>query len=180
MSPSGFDDEGTPAQRQHLIENGVLVRGLGGATSQRRSGVDGVANSRACSWNRPPIDRMANLNIEPGDQSFDELVSSVERGVYLETNNSWSIDDSRNKFQFSCEYGRLIEDGELTTVIRNPSYRGVSANFWRNLKGVGNADTWKVMGTPNCGKGELNQMIGTGHASPTCLFGDIAVFGAEA
>jgi len=180
LASYGFDDEGTPAQRKHLIEGGILKRGLGGATSQRRSGVDGVANSRACSWNRPPIDRMANLNIEPGDQSFDDLVSGVEHGVYLETNNSWSIDDSRNKFQFSCEYGRLIEDGELTTVIRNPSYRGVSANFWRNLKGVGNEDTWKVMGTPNCGKGELNQMIGTGHASPTCLFGDISVFGAEA
>ncbi len=179
LASYGFDDEGTPAQREYLIRDGVLVRGLGGISSQQRSGLPGVANARACNWNRPPIDRMANLNIEPGASSFDELVGSVERGVYLETNTSWSIDDSRNKFQFSCEYGRLIEDGKLTSVIRNPSYRGISATFWRSLKGVGNLESWQAMGTPNCGKGELNQMIGTGHASPACLFGDIDVFGGD-
>lgn len=179
LASYGFDDEGTPATREYLIRNGMLERGLGGAVSQQRLGVEGVANSRSCAWNRPPIDRMANLNIEPGDLSFDELIGGIERGVYLETNNSWSIDDSRNKFQFSTEYGRLIEDGELTTVIRNPSYRGISSSFWRNLRGVGDRNGWKAMGTPNCGKGELNQMIGTGHASPPCWFGNIDVFGAE-
>ena len=179
LASYAFDDEGTPAKRHHLIENGKLVRGLGGAVSQERSGIPGVANARASSWNRPPIDRMANLNVEPGDQSFEELVAGVERGVYMETNNSWSIDDSRNKFQFSCEYARLIEDGELTKVVRNPSYRGISESFWRSLKGLGNRDTWKAMGTPNCGKGELNQQVGTGHAAPVCLFGDIEVFGGE-
>ena len=83
-------------------------------TSQVRSDLPGVANARACSWNRPPIDRMANLNLEPGDASFEEMIASVERGVYMQTNCSWSIDDSRNKFQFGCEYGQLIEDGKLT------------------------------------------------------------------
>lgn len=179
LASYGFDDEGTPATREYLIRNGVLERGLGGVVSQQRSGLAGVANARACAWNRPPIDRMANLNVEPGDLTFDDLIGNVERGVYLETNNSWSIDDSRNKFQFSTEYGRLIEDGKLAGVIRNPSYRGISSTFWRNLRGVGNRDGWKAMGTPNCGKGELNQMIGTGHASPPCWFGDIDVFGAE-
>lgn len=179
LASYGFDDEGTPARREYLIRNGVLERGLGGAVSQQRSGLPGVANARSCAWNRPPIDRMANLNVEPGDATFEELVGGIERGVYLETNNSWSIDDSRNKFQFSTEYGRLIEDGELTTVIRNPSYRGISSTFWRNLRGVGDRSGLKAMGTPNCGKGEMNQMIGTGHASPPCWFGDIDVFGAE-
>ncbi len=179
LASYGFDDDGTPAQRQYLIQDGILVRPLGGAVSSARAGIDGVANSRACSWNRPPIDRMANLNVEPGDQTLEELIASVERGVYLQTNSSWSIDDSRNKFQFSCEYGRLIENGELTTTVRNPSYRGISSSFWRSLDGVGDAGTFTVMGTPNCGKGELNQMIGTGHASPPCLFRDVEVFGGE-
>ena len=120
--------------------------------------MNGVANSRSSAWNRAPIDRMANLNVEPGTSSFEELVASVENGVYLETNSSWSIDDSRNKFQFSCERGTLIENGELTSVVRNPSYRGVSANFWRSLSGVGNADTFEVMGVANCGKGEPSQV----------------------
>jgi predicted Zn-dependent protease len=172
-----FDDDGTPAVKQHLIRDGILERPLGGSVSQARAGMEGVANSRACSWNRPPIDRMANINVEAGTLSFEHLVSGVERGVYLETNNSWSIDDSRNKFQFGCEWGRLIEDGELTTVVRNPGYRGISATFWRSLKGVGDPTTFQVMGVPNCGKGEPNQMVFVGHASPACLFGDVDVFG---
>ncbi len=179
MASYAFDDDGTPAERQYLIRDGVLERGLGGAISQARTGLDGVANSRACNWNRPPIDRMANLNVEPGDSTFDELVAQVERGIYMETNNSWSIDDSRNKFQFGCEYATLIEDGELTTTVRNPGYRGISATFWRNLVGVGNRDSFTVMGTPNCGKGEPNQVIEVGHASPACLFADVAVFGGD-
>ena len=120
---------------------------------------------------------MANLNLEPGESSFDELVSSVERGVFMRSNCSWSIDDSRNKFQFGCEWGQLIENGELTTVVKKPNYRGVSATFWRSLSGVGNEDTFEVMGTPYCGKGEPNQVIRVGHASPTCLFGNVDVFG---
>ncbi|MEE9415653.1 MAG: TldD/PmbA family protein [Acidimicrobiales bacterium] len=178
LASFAFDDDGTPAERRYLIKDGVLLRGIGGTISQRRSGLEGVATSRACSWNRPPIDRMSNINIEAGNSSFDDLIGSVENGIYLETNNSWSIDDSRNKFQFSTEIGRLITNGELGEIVRNPSYRGVSSNFWRNLSGVGDRDTVKVMGTPNCGKGELNQMIGTGHAAPACRFSDVEVFGA--
>ncbi len=177
LATFGFDDEGTPAERHHLIRDGVLERPLGGALSQHRAGMSGVATARACSWNRPPIDRMSNLNVEPGASTEDELIASIEHGVYFHTNNSWSIDDSRNKFQFGCEYGQLIEDGEIVGPVRNPNYRGVSATFWRSLSGVGDEASFTVMGTPNCGKGELNQIIGTGHASPTCRFSGVEVFG---
>ena len=179
LASYGFDDDGSPATKQFLIKDGILQRCLGGAVSQQRSGLEGVSNSRAASWNRPPIDRMANLNVEPGDATVDELIASVEDGVYMHTNNSWSIDDSRNKFQFNCEYGQKIENGEIVGTVRNPGYRGISRNFWTNLSGVANSNSFTVMGTPNCGKGELNQMIGTGHASPTCKFSNIEVFGGE-
>lgn len=172
-----FDDDGAPAERVYLIENGILKRGLGGTISQARTGLAGVANSRAISWNRAPIDRMANLNLEPGTSSFDDMIAGIERGVYMQTNTSWSIDDSRNKFQFGCEWGQLIENGQLTTVVKNPNYRGVSATFWRNLKMVGNSDTFLVLGTPYCGKGEPNQVIRVGHASPPCVFSGVEVFG---
>ena len=177
LASYGFDDEGRPAEREFIIRDGILLRPLGGAISQQRAGMKGVATSRASGWNRPPIDRMANLNLECGSSTFDDLVGSVEHGVYMATNQSWSIDDSRNKFQFGCEYGRLIEDGELTKVVKKPNYRGVSATFWRNLKGVGDESTFQVLGTPNCGKGEPNQMVRVGHASPVCLFADVEVFG---
>lgn len=122
---------------------------------------------------------MANLNIEPGTATLDDMIRSVERGVLMDTNVSWSIDDSRNKFQFGCEYGRLIEDGELKGVVKNPNYRGISATFWRSLKAVGDQSTFNVMGTPFCGKGEPSQVIRVGHASPACLFENVDVFGGE-
>ena len=173
----GFDDGGLKAEKEYLIKEGLLVRGLGGKESQIRSGVPGVANFRASSWNRAPVDRMGNINLEPGNATFDEIISSVQKGVYMESNRSWSIDDYRNKFQFGCEYGKLIENGKLTKTVRNPNYRAISNPFWNNLKMVGNQDTFKMYGTPYCGKGEPNQVIRVGHASPVCLFKDVAIFG---
>ena len=179
LASYAFDDEGTHAQKTFLIRDGILERPLGGAISQSRARLAGVANARADSWNRPPIDRMANLNLEPGDATFDDLVAGIEHGVLLETNSSWSIDDSRNKFQFGCERGRVIENGVVGHVVKNPNYRGISAKFWRSLARVGNADTVQVLGTPFCGKGEPSQSIRVGHASPACVFTDVDVFGGE-
>ncbi|HEY8515816.1 MAG TPA: TldD/PmbA family protein [Candidatus Binatia bacterium] len=177
LASYAFDDEGTPAERTWIIRNGILLQPLGGALSQARAGLPGVANARANGWNRPPIDRMANLNLEPGTSSFEDMVRAVERGVYMESNCSWSIDDSRNKFQFGCEWGRVIVDGELRHVVKKPNYRGVSASFWRSLAMVGDESTVQVLGTPFCGKGEPNQVIRVGHASPACLFRNVETFG---
>jgi len=173
----GYDDDGLAATKEFIIRDGILERGLGGCVSQARSGLPGVANTRASSWNRPPMDRMANLNVEPGESTLAEMIGSVERGVLMRTNRSWSIDDSRNKFQFGCEFAELIEDGVLKGVVKNPNYRGVSETFWRSLAGVGKVETRGVFGTPFCGKGEPNQAIRVGHASPACLFQSIDVFG---
>lgn len=179
LASYAYDDEGTRAEKVHLIRNGILLRPLGGAISQSRASLPGVANARADNWNRPPIDRMANLNLEPGDASFDELVASIDHGVFMETNCSWSIDDSRNKFQFGSERARVIQNGKLGHVVKNPNYRGISANFWRSLARVGNEGTMQVLGTPYCGKGEPSQVIRVGHASPACVFTGVDVFGGE-
>ena len=179
-----FDDDGSKAEREFLIRDGLLLKPLGGAVSQARAARlgknhGGVANARACSWNRPPIDRMANLNVEPGASTLGEMIVSIEDGVLMKTNVSWSIDDSRNKFQFGCEWGQRIRNGKLAEVVRNPNYRGISATFWRSLSMIGDFSTMEVLGTPYCGKGEPNQVIRCGHASPACKFSGIDVFGGE-
>ena len=179
LASYAFDDDGTRAEKTHLIRAGILERPLGGAISQQRAGLPGVANARASNWNRPPIDRMANLNLEPGTSTFDQMVAAIDHGVYMQTNCSWSIDDSRNKFQFGCERGRMIRDGKLAEVVKRPNYRGISANFWRSLTHVGDAATLEVLGTPYCGKGEPSQVIRVGHASPACVFTGVDVFGGE-
>lgn len=172
-----FDDTGAPATKEYLIKDGKLLRGLGSLESQNRLGLSGVASQRATSWNRPPIDRMANVNLEPGTSKLEDMISSIEKGVYMFSNRSWSIDDYRNKFQFGCEYGKLIENGKVTKTVRNPNYRGVTTSFWNNLKMVGDQSTFEIGGLANCGKGEPNQVIFVGHASPVCLFSNIEVFG---
>ena len=172
-----YDDDGTPATKVFLIKDGLLVAPLGGRLSQARANLPGTANARASAWNRPPIDRMGNINVEPGKSSFESLIGSVKRGLLMRTNVSWSIDDSRNKFQFGCEWGELIEDGKRKGVVKNPNYRGISATFWRSLSAVGDASTFEVHGTQYCGKGEPNQVIHTGHAAPPCRFANVDVFG---
>jgi predicted Zn-dependent protease len=179
LASFAYDDDGAAAQKVYLIRNGILERPLGGRLSALRAQMPGVANARACSWNRPPIDRMANLNVEAGERSLAEMIAGIERGVLMRTNVSWSIDDSRNKFQFGCEWGELIENGKIKGVVKNPNYRGISATFWRSLRMVGGADTFEVLGTQFCGKGEPNQAIQVGHASPACVFANVEVFGGE-
>ncbi|OUL27594.1 TldD/PmbA family protein [Nostoc sp. 106C] len=173
----GFDDTGAEATREYVIKEGILQRGLGSLESQARADVAGVACARASSWNRPAIDRMANLNLEPGNASFDEIIAGIEHGVYMESNRSWSIDDRRYKFQFGCEYAKLIENGKLTKTLRNPNYRATTPEFWQSLIKVGDASNWQIYGTPFCGKGEPNQAIWVGHGSPVCLFANVEVFG---
>lgn len=171
-----FDDSGCRATKEFLIKDGILLRGLGGLESQSRLNLPGVANFRSSSWNRAPIDRMANINLEPGTSQLEDMIASVERGVFMMSNKSWSIDDYRNKFQFGCEYAKLIENGKITKTLKNPNYRGTTIKFWNNLKAVSrNRETF---GTPYCGKGEPSQVIRVGHTTPYCLFGNIEIFGA--
>lgn len=177
LASYAFDDGGNPAHREILIEGGILKRGLGSIESQERSGLPGVANFRSASWNRAPIDRMANINVEPGTSSLDDMIASVEDGILMSTNRSWSIDDYRNKFQFGCEHGRLIKNGKLAGLVRNPNYRGVTVDFWNRLSAVGQNDS--TYGTPYCGKGEPSQVIRVGHSSPPCLFRGVEVFGGQ-
>ena len=178
LASYSVDDEGVQAEKTLLIEKGILKTPLGSLSSQQRANISGVANARSTCWNRPPMDRMANLNIEPGETSFEHMLASVEKGILMEANRSWSIDDSRNKFQFGCEFGRIIENGQLGAVVKNPNYRGISSSFWRSLKAVGDELSREVHGTLYCGKGELNQVIPVGHASPPCLFENVEIFGA--
>ncbi|MCK9188468.1 TldD/PmbA family protein [Acidithiobacillus sp.] len=176
----GYDDEGTPAQRTHLIRDGILQRPLGGARSAARVGMEPVACARVCDPLRQPIDRMANINLEPGGTSMEDMIAHVEHGIWMSENRSWSIDQRRDKFQFGCEWGRRIENGQLKGWVKNPNYRGRTLDFWKSLIAVGDRASYRVSGTPYCGKGEPNQAITVGHASPACLFRGIETFGGNA
>jgi predicted Zn-dependent protease len=172
-----FDDGGNPARKEYLIKKGILQRGLGSLESQARLKSPGVANFRSASWNRAPIDRMANINLEPGSSSLQQMIQDTEKGILMKSNVSWSIDDYRHKFQFGCEFGQLIENGKLTSVVKNPNYRGTTVAFWNSLSHVGSSEEFEIYGSPFCGKGEPSQVIRVGHGSPPCLFQNVSVFG---
>ncbi len=177
MASYKFDEVGNPAEKKYLIKNGILQAGLGSLESQMRSGLRGVANSRASSWNRAPIDRMANINLEGGTLTLEEMISKVKNGVIMFANKSWSIDDYRRKFQFGCEYGKKIENGKITKTVKNPNYRGITVPFWNSLTGLTKPNTVETYGSPYCGKGEPSQIIRVGHSSPYALFENIEIFG---
>ncbi len=177
-----FDDLGYEAKKEILIGQGKLFCGLGGLDSysrlqdeKRSDRFKALANARASSWNRAPIDRMANINMEPGtDGSFDDLVSKIEKGIFMKSNRSWSIDDHRDNFQFGCEWAQKIENGKLTQIYQRPNYRGRTLDFWRSLKYAGSHSI--DQGYKNCGKGEPNQVMFVSHKAPYAVFENIKVF----
>jgi TldD protein len=171
-----WDDEGVPAQRSWIVRNGVFTGYLTSRETAAQIGLDGSNGCmRADGWGRLPLIRMTNINLEPGDPSREEIIASTERGILMEDNLSWSIDDRRLNFQFGCELGWLIEDGEITGMVRRPSYTGITPQFWRSCDAVANEQTWRIWGVPNCGKGEPVQTARVGHGVSAARFRDVQV-----
>jgi TldD protein len=172
----GFDDEGVRAGRWDLVRGGNFV---GYLTSRETAAVVGLAGSqgamRASGWNRAPLIRMGNVSLQPGEGSLDDLIADTKRGVLMETNRSWSIDNLRTNFQFGCELGWEIENGKRKRLIQNPTYAGITPDFWRSCDHVCGPDEWRLWGAPSCGKGTPGQMMGTGHGAAPARFRNVRV-----
>ncbi len=171
----GWDDEGVPAQRIHIIENGMFV---GYLSSRETGGVVGAGSSgamRADGWNRIPLIRMTNINLVPGSWTLKDMIADTDDAVFMATNKSWSIDDKRLNFQFGCEFARKIENGKMTKVYKNPTYAAITPQFWKSCDALGNQDTWRMHGTPNCGKGEPGQTMSVGHGTVPARFRNIQI-----
>ncbi len=168
-----YDDEGVQAQRVDLIRNGVFV---GYQSSRETAALYGEGSSggmRADGWGYIPLIRMTNVNLLPGDWALDELLADTKEGIFMETNRSWSIDDRRLNFQFATEVAWEIKDGERGALLRQPTYTGITYEFWRSCDAVGKE--YVLWGTPNCGKGQPGQVARVGHGSPPARFRDVQV-----
>ncbi|MDA3937255.1 MAG: TldD/PmbA family protein, partial [Actinomycetota bacterium] len=142
----GYDDEGVPAQRDPIVSEGLLTGFL--TSRESATAIDRTSNGcmRADGWNRIPLIRMTTVSLEPGDWSFKDLIADTEDGLYIETNNSRSIDDKRLNFQFACEIGWEIKNGELGRMVKNPNYTGITPEFWNSCDAVCSSDHWRVWG----------------------------------
>jgi TldD protein len=165
----GFDDEGVPAAAQPIVREGVLVGWLG----SREVGFPG--SMRADGWRRMPLVRMTNLHLEPGEGSLEELIAGVERGLYLETNKSWSIDDKRLNFQFGTQLAREIVGGKLGRLLRDATYTGITPQFWGSLDAVAGRAEWRLHGLTNCGKGQPGQTAHVSHGASPARFRNVQV-----
>lgn len=174
----GFDDEGVPAQCTPIISNGLFTGYLSSRETAHTIGENHSGGTmRAEGWNRLPMIRMTNISLLPGEKplSLEQLIASTDRGVLMQTNRSWSIDDKRYNFQFGCEIGWEIKDGRRVRMVKNPSYSGITTEFWNSLDAVCSRDEWTLWGTPNCGKGQPQQVMGTGHGAAPARFRGIKV-----
>ena len=175
-----FDDEGVPAQGNDIIRNGQFV---GYMTSRETASAVGETRSNGCmradGWSRLPLIRMTNVSLQPGEQTLEE-VFDVDHGIYMETNRSWSIDDKRYNFQFGCEIAWEIRRGKRVRMLKNPSYSGISTEFWNACDAIAGREHWTLWGVPNCGKGQPEQVMGTGHGASPSRFRRIKVGGAYA
>ena len=168
-----FDDDGVPAQRFHLVENGIFVGYLTGRDTAPFIGRSSNGTVRAETAARIPIIRMTNINLEPGDVPLGEIIAGTKRGIFVETNKSWSIDDLRLNFQFGCEVAWEIENGRLGRMLRNPLYTGNTPGFWRSCDAIADRSSWQIWGLPNCGKGDPMQTMRVAHGAPAARFRNV-------
>jgi len=180
----GYDDDGVPTQNTVLIDRGILVGAITGRQMVEEANArahrtifngSGGAN-RATAFYRVPIERMTNINIDPGqDGTLEDIVQATERGIILDGDRSWSIGSNREQFHFATEIGWMVEDGRVTGVLKNATYKGATVPFWNSLSAVGDASTWSVQFVDNCGKGQPNQIMQLGHGVPVCRFDNVRI-----
>ncbi len=175
MGSYGWDDEGVPAKRAKLVDKGLFVNYLSSRESAPLINKKSTGAMRVTTFNRPPIIRMTNVNLEPGNWTLEDLIKDTKKGIYMETTKSWSIDELRLNFQFGCQIGWLIEDGCITKMIKNPLYSGTTPEFWNNCDAIVNKDRWRLWGIMNCGKGEPMQSAHVGHGCSLARFKNVQI-----
>jgi TldD protein len=176
-----YDDEGVPAQCTDIIKNGEFRGYLSNRESAHLIGLKRSSGTmRTESWNRLPIIRMTNISLLPGTWKLDNLIADTDDAILMETNRSWSIDDRRYQFQFSTEIGWEIKGGKRGRMLKNPSYSGITTEFWNSCDAICGADEWVLWGTPNCGKGQPMQTMGTGHGASPSRFRNVRIGAAFA
>jgi TldD protein len=171
----GWDDEGIPASSSPLVRDGVFVGYLMSRETSSLLGLRSNGCMRAESWNRIPLIRMTNVSLEPGAWELEDIIADTDDGIFIDTNRSWSIDDVRLNFQFGTEIGWEVKKGKLGRLLKNCTYAGITPDFWNSCDAIANDKHWIMWGTPNCGKGEPGQTMGTGHGAAPARFRNVKV-----
>jgi TldD protein len=172
----GYDDEGVPAQNVPIVDKGILVGYLTSRETAPRIGRRSMGSARAWSWNHIPLIRMTNISLRPGEAgTLEDLIADTREGIFMSINKSWSIDDRRLNFQFGDQAGWIIKNGKRTQLVRNPTYTGITPEFWGSCDAICGPEEWTLWGLPNCGKGEPVQVGHVGHGAAPARFRGVNV-----
>jgi TldD protein len=184
LASVAIDDEGVQAQSFDLVKDGVLVGYQLDRTTASAAGYD---RSNGCAFaDSPlhvPIQRMANVSLQPAPSegpTTAELISGVERGIFVVGDKSWSIDMQRYNFQFTGQRFFRIEGGRLVGQLRDVAYQGTTTEFWGSMEAVGGRATYLLAGAFNCGKGQPGQVAPVSHGAPSALVRNVNVLNARA
>jgi TldD protein len=172
-----WDDEGVEGRPVPILRDGVLA----GFLSSRETAAEiGLERSGGCmraeGFARQPIVRMTNVNLDPGAAgTLEDLIADTGDGLLIDTNRSWSIDNRRLHFQFEGEAAWEIRDGRRGRLLRNPSYAGLTPEFWASCDAVCSASEWSLISLLDCGKGEPGQLMRVSHGSAPARFRNVEV-----
>jgi TldD protein len=178
LATVGYDDDGVAAQNWELVRDGVFVGYQLDRVFARRLG---LPRSNGCSYadspHHVPIQRMANVSLQPHGEGFstEDLIGRVENGLYIVGDKSWSIDMQRYNFQFTGQRFFRITNGELAGQVRDVAYQATTTEFWGAMEAVGGESTWRLGGAFNCGKGQPGQVAPVSHGCPSALFRGVRV-----
>ena len=182
LATVGWDDEGVPAGSWDLIRDGVFV---GFQLDRAMAGAAGIP-SNGCAYAdsalHVPMQRMPNVSLEPdvNGPTTDELIASLDDGIYIVGDKSWSIDMQRYNFQFTGQRFFRIRAGRIVGQVRDVAYQSNTVDFWTSMTARGGPSTYLLGGAFNCGKGQPGQVAPVSHGSPSALFRSVNVLNTVA
>jgi TldD protein len=182
LASCGWDDEGVAAQTFDIVRDGIHV---GYQLNRQMAADQGLARSNGCAFadspGHIPLQRMPNVSLQPAasEVSVADLVSRVERGLYVVGDKSWSIDMQRYNFQFTGQRFYAIQDGRIAGQVADVAYQATTTDFWGSMEAVGGPGTYQLMGALNCGKGQPGQSAPVSHGAPAALFRGVNVLNTE-
>ena len=183
LATIGYDDEGVRTQTWDIVKDGVLV---GYQLDRSMAHAKDLGRSNGCAYadspGHIPIQRMANVSLQPGEQDLgtEDLIGQVDHGIYIVGDKSWSIDMQRYNFQFTGQRFFMIEKGRLVGQVRDVAYQATTTEFWNAMDAVGGPRTWELGGAFNCGKAQPGQVAAVSHGCPTSLFRNVRVLNTTA
>jgi TldD protein len=178
----GWDDEGVPAQSWPIIDRGIFVNYQ--TTREMASWISSLTKVRGSlgtaysqDWASIPFPRMPNVSLMPNTQevSEEDVISATKRGIFIEGDGSFSIDQQRYNFQFGGQVFWEIKDGKRTRMLRDVAYQARTPNFWNSMALIGGKNTYRLGGASNDGKGQPEQVNAVSHGCPVALFRNVNV-----